>query len=77
MMLSCKKATLLTELKEEGKTTSWQNAMLRFHLFMCKNCSSFEKQFKWIKKACQKEDIGFDNTLSTDQKNKLETILKK
>ena len=43
-ILSCKKATWLLSLKEEGKLSIVQKLQLRAHIGVCGMCKLFEKQ---------------------------------
>jgi hypothetical protein len=44
MMISCKKATELVEMKFEKKLTFKQNFQLKLHLLLCKICDIYAQQ---------------------------------
>jgi hypothetical protein len=49
--MSCKEATYLMGLKEEGKISMLNRMKLNMHTSMCSFCKRFEEQSKLIKEA--------------------------
>lgn len=47
-MISCKKATELIEKEEVVTLSVMERLHLRFHLYMCKACSTYKNQTKLI-----------------------------
>lgn len=56
IIISCKQATHLSELKNEGKLNFWQKISLRMHLFTCNSCRKFIKQSQLL--AQQLKSLG-------------------
>lgn len=50
-MQSCKKATELMELREEGKLGTFKLIGLRLHTMMCSACRQYEQQRELLAKA--------------------------
>ncbi len=54
-MLNCKKATELMsqqqDMKPDETLSQPKRLQLKLHLFMCKGCSNYNKQLKFIRKA--------------------------
>ena len=45
-MLSCKEATRLVSEGLDRELPFWRRLSLRFHVFMCRGCSSYTRQIK-------------------------------
>lgn len=76
VILSCKKATWLISLKEEGKLTFTQKIQLRMHLAVCSMCKLFEKQTLFISKNARHLLEHSHTTLSSDSKEKMSKVIK-
>lgn len=72
-MLSCEDTTHLVVKKAYEKLGIWDRMRIFLHLSMCKYCSSFEKQNKFIDEKVAKLDDVSLNKLNQDKKT---TILK-
>lgn len=55
IMLSCRKATELTEKKQEKALANREKVQLFFHLKLCSGCSAYQKQSELISKALKSE----------------------
>jgi hypothetical protein len=71
MMLSCKDATYLVVKKEHEKLSMWDKMRIFMHLSMCKYCSLFEKQNKFIDDQVAKLDEVTPSKLDRDTKTKI------
>ena len=84
IMLSCRKATELTEKKQEIKIANREKIQLFFHLKLCSGCCAYQKQSELISKALKSEaflnryrnEIS-NNRLSPARKEKILTMLRK
>lgn len=75
MMLSCKKATQLMEMKEHVPLKIIEKIQLQTHVAMCSGCKNYMKQTKLINKLLNKI---FNSTPATPGTDELETaIIKK
>ncbi len=74
MMISCEKATILCNKTQYGEASFLEKLQLKFHLFMCKTCSSFSKKNTELTSLCQKANL---NGLSTSEKEQMKTALQK
>ncbi|MCF8255983.1 MAG: hypothetical protein K9J06_00395 [Flavobacteriales bacterium] len=54
-MQSCKKATELMELREEGQLGTFQCMGLRLHTMMCSACRQYELQRELLAKAMTRQ----------------------
>jgi len=57
-MISCKKATELIEKEEVVKLPVMEKLQLRFHLYLCKACSTYKSQSKLINTFLQEYFTG-------------------
>lgn len=55
LMQSCKKATELMELREEGQLGTFQLLGLRLHTMMCGVCRSYEQQRELLARAIARQ----------------------
>ena len=62
MMLSCKKATLLINKKEESPLSWTENIQLVLHTSMCDGCKAFEKQSQIINKILSNYITDFNKS---------------
>jgi len=69
--VSCREATYLLSLKEEGKLGYYQNFRLYTHMILCKICQAYVKQNQYITKQAKK--INADDVLAPGFKLQLET----
>lgn len=69
-MISCKEATMLTLKKEEGKLSLIERLKLKLHLGMCKFCTLFSIQSKYLSDHAKHMDehIHSANTLPESDK---------
>ncbi len=51
-MLSCKEVTHLLSEAQDRKLTLSEKMHLEMHLAMCKGCSNFKGQMKFLREAC-------------------------
>ena len=66
-MITCKQvATLLTSGEIEPQT-AWGRLEVRFHLWMCKNCSRLAQQMEQIHKAGHKLRSMFESELESER----------
>lgn len=71
LILSCRKATYLMSVKEEGKLTFSQKLQLRAHLPVCSMCRLFEKQTAFISKNARHSHQHITAHLSQKAKEKM------
>jgi len=71
IMLSCEDTTHLVVKKAYEKLSMWDKMRLFMHLGMCKYCSLFEKQNKFIDEQVAKLDEASINDLSQETKEKI------
>lgn len=74
--ITCKKATLLISVKEEGKLSFTQKVQLRAHLAICSMCKLFEKQSLFISKNARYLQEHIHAPLSSDAKEKMGKVFK-
>ncbi len=74
--ITCKKATLLISMKEEGKLSFTQRLQLRMHLSVCSMCKLFEKQSLFISKNARHLHEHSDTPLSSDAKGRMSKVIK-
>ncbi len=53
-MLSCKEVTHLLSESQDRKLTLAEKAHLEMHLAMCKGCTNFKSQMKFLREACKR-----------------------
>ena len=74
MVNSCKKTTELIDKKFLTSLSIKEKIQLYFHKSMCKTCSSYEHQSKFIDNAVSRLFRGkpkIDNTISRERKQKI------
>lgn len=74
--ITCKNATYLISLKEEGKLGFIDRIKLKMHLGICSACRLFEKQSWFIKLNAKHNHEHLDINLSDDSKQKMDLALK-
>ncbi len=74
--ITCKKATYLISIKEDGKLGFIDNIKLKIHLGICSACRLFEKQSWFIKLNAHHNHEHLDATLSDAAKEKINIALK-
>lgn len=55
LLTSCKKATELMELKEEGRLGTFEILGLRLHTMMCSACRNYERQRELLVRAMARQ----------------------
>ena len=72
-MVSCKEATYLMGLKEEGKLSTLNRLKLNMHTSMCAFCKRFEEQAKVI----QSESLNAQSSksLTSEMEKELEKLI--
>jgi hypothetical protein len=53
-MLSCKEVTHLLSESQDRKLTISEKIHLEMHLAMCKGCTNFKSQMKFLREACKR-----------------------
>ncbi|PKO36833.1 MAG: hypothetical protein CVU33_16350 [Betaproteobacteria bacterium HGW-Betaproteobacteria-6] len=53
-MLSCKEVTHLLSESQDRKLTLSEKMHLEMHLAMCKGCTNFKSQMKFLREACKR-----------------------
>ncbi|MCD4731312.1 MAG: hypothetical protein K8R74_11970 [Bacteroidales bacterium] len=71
IMLSCEDATHLVVKKAYEKLSLWDRMRIFMHLSMCKYCSLFEKQNKFLDDQVAKLDEASQSKLDQDTKTKI------
>ena len=72
LIISCKKATLLVEKKEQDKISFKESVQLKIHLWICKACKIYEKQSKVIDAIFRKKSrIKTETKLDKNIKQKI------
>lgn len=71
IMLSCEDTTLLVVKNASKKLSMWDRMRMLMHLAMCKYCSLFEKQNKFIDDNVAKLDDAAIKDLSKESKEKI------
>ncbi len=74
--ITCKHATYLISIKEDGKLGFINSIKLKLHLGICSACKLFEKQSWFIKINAQHSHQHLDITLSKTAKEKMDIALK-
>lgn len=79
-IISCKQASLLSEMKNDGKLGFWAKIRLRLHLLSCSACRKFIQQSQLIGQQLKNfaEKIGSSPKfpLSEDSKRRMEEQIK-
>ena len=70
-MLSCEDTTHMVVKKAYEKLTMWDRMRIFLHLSMCKYCTLFQKQNKFIDKQVAKLDDAAPSKLDLDTKSKI------
>lgn len=70
-MLSCEDTTFLVVKNASKKLSLWDRMRMLMHLGMCKYCSLFEKQNKFIDEQVAKLDDASINDLSRETRDKI------
>ena len=52
-MLSCKEVTYLLSESQDRKLALTEKMPLEMHLVMCKGCTNFKSQMKFLREACK------------------------
>lgn len=52
-MLSCKEVTHLLSESQDRKLTLSEKMRLEMHLAMCKGCTNFKSQLRFLRDACK------------------------
>lgn len=71
-MISCEKAATICNKTQYREATFMEKMKLRFHLFICKNCSKFTKQNTELTAICDKANL---QALSEHQKESMKKDL--
>lgn len=71
IMLSCEDTTLLVVKNASKKLSMWDRMRMYMHLVMCKYCSLFAKQNKFIDEQVAKLDDTDLNKLNQNTKTKI------
>jgi len=71
--ISCKKATLLSSKKEEGRLSWIEKIQLRSHITICSLCRLFEQQSQIIAHHAKHAECA--DKLSEEAKNKMQEAL--
>ena len=53
-IISCKDASRLMSKREDAAMSAWQRLLLRLHLSVCRACTRFERQVRFLRNAMQK-----------------------
>lgn len=67
IMISCKKATELVELKQLKEINLTQRLKLKLHLLMCTACQEYEKQCLLINNFLKRKSENYRNLNFTDE----------
>jgi len=74
-MLNCKEITQLASESLDRKLTLKEHIGLRFHLMMCKLCTRYVRQLKFMHQACSGMDEirgkGLGDQLSEDARDRI------
>jgi hypothetical protein len=75
-MISCDKAATICDKTQYGEATFWDILKLKFHLFMCKTCSSFSKKNTQLTTLCEKANLrGLSEQDKLTMKERIKTNL--
>ncbi len=72
-MISCDKAAIICNKTQYREATFLEILKLRFHLFMCKTCSTATEKNKALTSLCEKAKL---QSLSNQEKLKMKENLK-
>lgn len=75
LMITCKQATKMISMKEEGKLSFKENLKLLLHLFICAACKLFYKQNKLLKKTFTRLQKQNTAALTAEEKQQIITAL--
>lgn len=75
-MISCKEATYLVSLKEEGKLSIVKYLKLKLHLTICVLCKRFEIQTGEFCQLAKHLPEHTSNKMSTEKKIEIKLLLK-
>jgi len=78
IMLSCKKATELIEIKQDMKLGFLESLQLKLHLLVCKTCSCYEKHSNTINDALHKhlhKNSSIEKLVNNELKEKIKSKL--
>lgn len=56
-MISCDKAAIICNKTQYGEASFMDKVKLKFHLFMCKTCSTFTKKNTQLTTLCEKANL--------------------
>lgn len=76
-MISCKEATYLVSLKEEGKLSLSKYLKLELHLAICILCKRFEMQTGHICNIAKQYPLKPEAKMSTEKKLEIKSLLEK
>ncbi len=71
LFLSCHKSTELIEKKIERKLSFFEEIRLKMHLSMCKACSSFRKQSKFINSSIHELHLQRSKRIKKELEDKI------
>lgn len=75
IMISCREATSLEQMRREGKITFRSRMALWIHLLYCKFCRLFIKQSALLEKRTKEMAIGKSYTISAERKETMKKVL--
>ena len=67
-MITCKQVATLLTSGEIERQTAWGRLEVRFHLWMCKNCSRLAQQMEQIHQAGRKLRSMFESELESERR---------
>ncbi len=73
-MISCEKAAIICQKSQYKEASFIEKMKLRFHVFMCKNCSKATKKNTHLTALCQKADL---RSLTEKEKLEMKQLLEK
>lgn len=76
-MISCKEATYLVSLKEEGNLSLSKYLKLELHLAICILCKRFEMQTGHFCNIAKQYPLKPESKMSTERKITIKTMLEK
>lgn len=71
-MISCDKAAIICNKTQYGEASFMDKLRLKFHLFICKTCSTFTKKNTKLTALCEKANL---HSLSEQEKLKMKEQL--
>jgi hypothetical protein len=60
LMYSCEQAAKLSSRAMEQPLGSWERMLLKAHLMMCRRCTNFTRQIKFLRRASRKIPEALD-----------------